>query len=137
MTARLAALEADGFEFSIKGAMLAVNAPKELLNPQAVEQLRGWRDDLITELMLRNFCNQVQQFSFCNHNMSINDQATKNELDEIDLAYLRVAPLHERTVWAELLAYRLCKELLGEEPPWLQSGSGGILERDATKVVTT
>lgn len=133
MTERLTALEADGFSFSIKGAMLAVSAPKELLNPQAVDQLRQWRNDLLAELCLRNFCNQVQQFSFINHGLGLCDEAIKNELDEIDRAYLTTASFDERTTWAQLLAYRLCKELLEEEPPW--RGSGGKLEPAAARTV--
>lgn len=117
MTERLTALEADGFEFRMKGARLAVNAPKELLNPQAVDRLRCWRDDLITELVLRNFCNEVQQFGFCKHGTHIKDQIIKTELDDIDRTCLQDTTPAERSVWAELLAYRLCKELLGVEPP--------------------
>ena len=120
MTDRLTALEADGFKFCIKGAMLSVKAPKELLNPQAVDRLRSWRDDLIEELLLRNFCNEVQQFSFYKHGIHIKDQVIKTELDDIDRACLRDTTPAERSVWAELLAYRLCKEFLGEEPPWLR-----------------
>ena len=116
MRDRLTALEADGFEFCIRGAMLSVSAPEQLLNPQAVSQLRTWRDDLITELVLRGFCHEVQQFSFCKHGTFIKDQVIKSELDDIDRACLRDSTPAERVVWAELLAYRLCKELLGEEP---------------------
>jgi hypothetical protein len=121
MTDRLTALEADGFKFCMKGAMLAVNAPKELLNPQAVDRLRSWRDDLITELVLRNFCIVVQQFSFCKHGTHIKEQVIKTELDDIDRTCLRDTTPAERSVWAEILAYRLCKELLGEEPPDISS----------------
>ncbi len=120
MRDRLTALEADGFKFCIKGAMLSVKAPKELLNPQAVDRLRNWRDDLITELLLRSFCNEVQQFSFCKHGLHIKDQVIKIELDDIDMACLRNTTPAERSVWAEILAYRLCKQLLGEEPPCLR-----------------
>ena len=97
--------------------MLAVSAPEQLLNPQAVNQLRTWRDDLITELVLRGFCHEVQQFSFCKYGTFIKDQIIKSELDDIDRACLRDSTPAERVCWAELLAYRLCKELLGEEPP--------------------
>lgn len=117
MRDRLTALEADGFEFCMRGAMLAVSAPEQLLNPQAVNQLRTWRDDLITELFLRSFCHEVQQFSFCKHGTFIKDDLIKSELDDIDKAYLRDTTPMERSTWAELLAYRLCKEFWGEEPP--------------------
>ena len=108
MTAMLAALENRGYHFHVDGDHLKVEAVDHLMTEQVVEYLQAHKPEIMDQFRIRRFCRLVQALGV-SHGLLLDDEVILEELDDSDRAVLMTSELHERQVWAELLAYRLTR----------------------------
>jgi hypothetical protein len=105
---RLQDYEQFGYRFGIEGGRLAVTAPSKLMSTQAIEQMRRCRDDLVTEVNLRNFCQLVRHHA-ADRQCLLSYEEILAGLDDDDMEDLLNLDRQEKQVWAELLAHRLTR----------------------------
>lgn len=102
--------ESQGYRLNLEQNQLAVYGPDHLLTESKLARLRQHRDSLIREVAVRDFCKLVQAYSAV-HGCILDQCNVEAELDNADIEELLRVDTVAKQGWAEMLAYRLTKQM--------------------------
>ena len=101
-------IEKQGYRLGVEAGRLAFNSPQELLTENRLQTLREHKQELIDQVLLRNFCKLVIHYGI-DRNVLLTEERISRELDDADIECLRHNETWEKQQWAEMLADRLTR----------------------------
>lgn len=103
-------VESQGYRLDLEQNQLAVYGPDHLLTEKKLAPLRQHRDSLIKQVATRDFCHLVQAYSAV-RGCLLDRSMIEAELDDMDIEELVRIDSAAKQGWAEMLAYRLTKQV--------------------------